>query len=245
MKINGDGLSAAKGFDPNGFLAQIGRGRSVVAYKKRQVMFSQGDAADAVFYVRNGKVKLSVVSQQGKEAVIGMLGATDFFGEGCLTGQPIRIATASAITDCSVMRIEKTAMIQALQDLPPFSELFLAYLLSRNLRIEEDLVDQLFNSSELRLARILLLLAHFGKEGQPEPVIPKISQQTLAEMIGTTRSRVSFFMNKFKKLGFISYNNGLEVHSSLLNVVLHEPLPKVSDTEWHKNKPASQKRPPN
>ena len=204
-------------------------------------MYSQGDPADAVFYIRNGRVKLSVVSQQGKEAVIGMLGPTDFFGEGCLTGQPIRIATASAITDCSVMRIEKAAMIRALQGQPPFSELFLSYLLSRNLRIEEDLVDQLFNSSELRLARILLLLARFGKEGEPEPVIPKISQQTLADMIGTTRSRVSFFMNKFKKLGFISYNHGLEVHSSLLNVVLHEPLPKFAETEWHKSKPASRK----
>ena len=172
-----------------------------------------------------------MVSQQGKEAVIGIFGPADFFGEGCLAGQSSRFATASAITECLIVRIEKPAMVRVLRDQPTFSELFLSYLLSRNLRIEEDLTDQLFNSSELRLARALLLLAHFGKEGEPIPVIPKISQQTLAEMIGTTRSRVSFFMNKFKKLGFIRYDHGLEVHSSLLNVVLHEPIHKLSDLQ--------------
>jgi CRP/FNR family cyclic AMP-dependent transcriptional regulator len=186
-------------------------------------VFSQGDPADALFYIQKGKVKLTVVSQQGKEAVIGLLGLHDFFGEGCLSGQPLRMASATAMTDCQIMRLEKTETILVLHDEPSFSELFLAYLLSRNTRLEEDLVDQLFNSSEKRLARVLLLLANFGKEGKPEPVVAKISQETLAEIIGTTRARVSFFMNKFRKLGLIEYNGGgLHVHSSLMNIVLHD-----------------------
>lgn len=236
MKVENGVLSPVKTFDPKVFLTQAGRERSIFACRKRHVMFSQGDSADAVFYIQRGRVKLAVVSKQGKEAVIGLLGPTDFFGEGCLAGQPIRTATASAITECSIVRVERAAMIRLLHDQPVFSEIFVSYLLSRNLRIEEDLTDQLFNSSELRLARMLLLLARFGKEGEPDPVIPKISQQTLAEMIGTTRSRVSFFMNKFKKLGFIRYNHGLEVHSSLLNVVLHEPIHKDSSPEPHDSK---------
>ena len=186
------------------------------------MVFSQGDPADAIFYIQKGKVKLTVVSEHGKEAVIAILEAGDFFGEGCLAGQPLRIATAGAISECAIMRLEKSDTIRVLHDEPAFSELFLEYLLSRNIRIEEDLVDQLFNSSEKRLARLLLLLANFGKEGKPEPVIANISQETLAEMIGTTRSRVSHFMNKFRKLGFIDYNGGLKVHSSLLNIVLHD-----------------------
>ncbi len=229
MQVQNGILSAAKTFDPVAFLDHVGKARSIFPCQKKQTIFAQGDPADAVFYIQRGRLKLTVVSKQGKEAVIGMLGPTDFFGEGCLAGQPIRMATASAITECSIVRIEKAAMIRILHDQPAFSELFLSYVLSRNLRIEEDLTDQLFNSSELRLARALLLLARFGKEGEPIPVIPKISQQTLAEMIGTTRSRVSFFMNKFKKLGFINYNNGLEVHSSLLNIVLHEPIHEPPD----------------
>lgn len=241
MKIENGVLSAAKAFDPKVFLTQVGQEGATFACRKRHVIFSQGDSANTVFYIQKGRVKLAVVSKQGKEAVIGILGPTDFFGEGCLAGQPIRTATASAITECSIMRVEKAAMIRLLHDRPVFSETFVSYLLSRNLRIEEDLTDQLFNSSELRLARALLLLARFGKEGEPVPVIPKISQQTLAEMIGTTRSRVSFFMNKFKKLGFIQYNHGLEVHSSLLNVVLHEPNHKHSDRELHESKPVSKK----
>ena len=178
-----------------------------------------------MFYIQKGKVKLTVVSNSGKEAVVAILGPGDFLGEACLAGRPLCLATATTMTDCSIVRLEKPAMIRVLREEPAFSELFLAYLLSRNIRIEEDLVDQLFNSSEKRLARVLLLLANFGKEGKPEPVIAKISQETLAEMIGTTRSRVSFFMNKFRKLGFIEYNGGLEglhVHSSLLNIVLHD-----------------------
>ena len=186
------------------------------------MVFSQGDPADAIFYIQKGKVKLTVVSNAGKEAVIAILGAGDFLGEGCLAGQPVRLATATAMSDCSIVRLEKAATIRVLHDEPAFSEMFLSYLLSRNMRIEEDLVDQLFNSSEKRLARVLLLLANFGKEGKPEPVIAKISQETLAEMIGTTRSRVSFFMNKFRKMGFIEYNGELHVHSSLLNIVLHD-----------------------
>ena len=191
-------------------------------YRKKQIIFAQGTSADDVFYVQKGRVKLSVVSKQAKEAVIAILGVGDFFGEGCLAGQPLRMATASAVTDCSALRLQKGATIRALGSNPGFSEMFMAYLLSRNIKVEEDLVDQLFNSSEKRLARLLLLLANFGKEGRQEPVIPKMSQETLAEMIGTTRSRVSFFMNKFRKLGFIDYNDGLEVHSSLLSIVLHD-----------------------
>jgi CRP-like cAMP-binding protein len=209
-------------FDPHAFLATIGEGRKFVLFPKKQGIFTQGDTADAVFYVQTGKIKLTVVSQTGKEATIGILGEGHFFGEACLVGQPIRMLTATAMTDCAVLRIEKKAMMEALHREHEFSDLFVAYLLARNIRYEEDLVDQLFNSSEKRLARILLLLAHFGKEGKPESVIPKISQEMLAEMIGTTRSRVSFFMNRFRKLGFIHYNGGLQVHSSLLNIVLHD-----------------------
>jgi CRP/FNR family transcriptional regulator, cyclic AMP receptor protein len=209
-------------FDPKSFLAKIGNGRSIGKYRKDQIVFSQGDPADAVFYVQKGKVKLTVVSEQGKEAVIAILGTDEFFGEGCLAGQPQRIATVLAMTDSVIVRLEKSAIISVIQQEPAFSEKFIAHLLGRSIRVEADLVDQLFNSSEKRLARLLLLLANFGKEGSPEPVIAKISQETLAEMIGTTRSRVSFFMNKFRKLGFIDYNGGIEVHSSLLNVVLHD-----------------------
>ena len=209
-------------FDSHTFLAKVGSGRTLVAYQEQNPIFTQGEAADAVFYIQEGQVKLSVVSEQGKEVVIAILEAQTFFGEGCLAGQPLRMATATALTDCSLMRIEKPAMIGVLHAEPAFSELFMAYLLSRNSRIEADLIDHLFNSSEKRLARMLLLLAHFGKEGKTETVIPQISQETLAEMIGTTRSRVNFFLNKFRKLGFIDYNGDLRVHSSLLNVVLHD-----------------------
>ena len=209
-------------FDPDAFLARVGAGKTSVALHNQQIVFSQGDPANAVFCIQKGKIQLKVLSQQGKEAIIAILGVDDFFGEGCLAGQPLRMSTAVAVTECSVMRIEKSAMIAALRDEPVFSALFVAYLLTRNIRIEEDLIDQLFNSSEKRLARLLLLLANFGKEGKPEPVIPKVSQESLAAMIGTTRSRVSFFMNKFRKLGFIEYNGSLRVHSSLLHVVLHD-----------------------
>ena len=213
-------------FDPNTFLATIGEGRKNLAVSKKQGIFSQGDAADAVFYIQKGRVKLTVVSKIGREATIGILGEGNFFGEGALAGQALRMGSASAMTDCEIQRIEKKAMVAALHREHAFSDMFVAYLLARNIRYEEDLVDQLFNSSEKRLARVLLLLAHFGKEGVPEPVVPKISQETLAEMVGTTRSRVSFFMNRFRKLGFIHYAGGLEgglqVHSSLLNVVLHD-----------------------
>jgi CRP-like cAMP-binding protein len=211
-------------FDPKKFLATIGEGRKVVAFPKKQTIFSQGDAADAVFYIQEGKVRLTVVSKIGKEATLGILSEGDFFGEGGLAGQALRMGSATAMTDCELLRIDKKAMMLALHREHTFSDLFVAYLLARNIRYEEDLVDQLFNSSEKRLARILLLLAHFGKEGVPETVIPKISQETLAEMIGTTRSRVSFFMNRFRGLGFLDYDagSGLQVHSSLLNVVLHD-----------------------
>jgi CRP/FNR family transcriptional regulator, cyclic AMP receptor protein len=210
-------------FDPKSFLAKIGEGRTISKYRKGQIVFSQGDPADAVFYVQKGKIKVTVVSDQGKEAVVAILGADEFCGEGCLAGQPRRISTVTAMTECMVMRLEKTGIIRVLRGEPGFSELFISHLLARTIRVEEDLVDQLFNSSEKRLARLLLLLANFGKEARPEPIIAKISQETLAEMIGTTRSRVSFFMNKFRRLGFVDYNGGgLEVHSSLLNVVLHD-----------------------
>lgn len=209
-------------FDLNTFLAKAGEGRTLVVYARKKVVFSQGDPADAVFFIQKGKVKLTVVAKNGKEAVVALLGPGDFLGEGCLAGQPLRMATALTISDSSIVRLAKQSVMRMLHNEPSFSEIFLAYVLSRNIRIEEDLVDQLFNSSEKRLARLLLLLANFGKEGRPEPVIPKVSQETLAEMIGTTRSRVSFFMNKFRKLGFIEYNDRLEVHSSLLNVVLHD-----------------------
>jgi CRP/FNR family cyclic AMP-dependent transcriptional regulator len=217
-------VKKGRAFDPRKFLATIGEGRKVVTVPKKQTIFTQGDAADAVFYIQEGKVRLTVVSKIGKEATLGILNDGEFFGEGGLAGQPLRMGSATAMTDCELLRIDKKAMILALHREHTFSDLFVAYLLARNIRYEEDLVDQLFNSSEKRLARILLLLAHFGKEGVPETVIPKISQETLAEMIGTTRSRVSFFMNRFRKLGFLNYNggSGLQVHSSLLNVVLHD-----------------------
>ena len=211
-------------FDLKTFLSTISGGRKIEDFVKRQTIFAQGDSSDAVFYIKEGKVKLTVVSQIGKEATIGILNNGAFFGEGCLTGQPLRLCSATAMTDCSVMKIDKKSMMEVLHREHAFSDMFVAYLLARNIRYEEDLVDQLFNSSEKRLARILLLLAHFGKEGQPETVIPKMSQETLAEMIGTTRSRVSFFLNRFRKLGFIDYDggSGLQVHSSLLNIVLHD-----------------------
>ena len=203
-------------FDPKVFLAKVGEGKTISRYRKDQLVFSQGQVADAVFYIQQGKVKLTVVSEQGKEAVVAILAPCDFFGEGCLNGHPLRLATTRAIEECVITRLEKATMIAALHNQPEFSELFMSYLLARNGRIEEDLIDQLFNSSEKRLARILLLLANFGKEGRPEPIVGKFSQETLAEMIGTTRSRVSFFMNKFRKLGFIEYNGQIEVHNSLV-----------------------------
>jgi CRP/FNR family transcriptional regulator, cyclic AMP receptor protein len=209
-------------FDPQAFLAAIGEGRKSMLFKRNQGIFAQGETADAVFYIQTGKVKLTVVSKTGREATIGILSEGDFCGEGSLAGQAIRMGSATALTDCALLRIDKKAMMEALHRKREFSVMFVAYLLERNIRYEEDLVDQLFNSSEKRLARILLLLAHFGKEGTPETVVPKISQEMLAEMIGTTRSRVSFFMNRFRKLGFIRYNGGLQVHSSLLNVVLND-----------------------
>lgn len=215
-------IKGGRSFNPKTFLAKVGEGRTIVRYRKDQIVFSQGDPADAVFYIQRGKAKVTVVSQQGKEAVVAMLGTDEFFGEGCLAGQAQRIATVTAVTESVIMRLEKAAIIRVIHQEPAFSEVFIAHLLGRTIRIEADLVDQLFNSSEKRLARLLLLLANFGKEGKPEPVIAKISQETLAEMIGTTRSRVSFFMNKFRRLGFIHYNGGIEVHSSLLNLVLHD-----------------------
>jgi CRP-like cAMP-binding protein len=211
-------------FDTRTFLSTINGGRKIEAFPKKQTIFAQGDSANAVFYIKEGKVKLTVVSQIGKEATIGILTEGEFFGEGCLTGQPLRLCSATTMTDCSVMKIDKKSMNEVLHREHAFSDMFVGYLLARNIRYEEDLVDQLFNSSEKRLARALLLLAHFGKEGVPEPVVPKVSQETLAEMIGTTRARVSFFMNRFRKLGFIDYGEGggLQVHSSLLNIVLHD-----------------------
>jgi CRP/FNR family cyclic AMP-dependent transcriptional regulator len=213
-------------FDPKAFLARTGAGRALADYAKNHTIFLQGEPADAIFYIQKGKIKLTVVSKQGKEAVVAILGAGDFFGEGCLAGQFLRMASATTMLECSILRIEKASAIRLLHEQPAFSELLLHHMLSRNIRIEEDLVDQLFNSSEKRLARVLLLLANFGKEGKPSLVIPKISQETLAEIVGTTRSRVSFFMNRFRKLGFIQYNgqfdSGLEVHSSLLNIILHD-----------------------
>jgi CRP-like cAMP-binding protein len=211
-------------FDTKTFLSTIDGGRKTAVFSKIQAIFVQGDSSDSVFYIQKGKVRLTVVSQSGKEATIGILNQGDFFGEGCLAGQTFRLFSATAMTDCSVMRIDKKSMVEVLHQEHAFSDMFVAYLLTRNIRYEEDLVDQLFNSSEKRLARILLLLAHFGKEGKPVSVVPKMSQEMLAEMIGTTRSRVSFFMNRFRKLGFIDYDtgSGLQVHSSLLGVVLHD-----------------------
>ena len=216
------GAKKKRDFDPTTFLATIGEGRKIMSFRTKQTVFAQGHPADAVFYIQKGKVKLTVVSNNGKEATIGILSDRFFFGEGCLAGQPLRMSAATAMTDCDLLRIEKKAMMEVLHREHALSDMFVAYLLTRNIRYEEDLVDQLFNSSEKRLARILLLLAHFGKEGKPESVVPKISQEMLAEMVGTTRSRVSFFMNRFRKLGFIHYNGGLQVHSSLLNIVLHD-----------------------
>jgi len=209
-------------FNPQNFLNQVGNGKNILRFPRKQVLFSQGDTTDAVFYVQAGKVKLTVVSPQGKEAVIAILEPGSFFGEGCLAGQRVQLATATIVDEARIVRIDKQSMLQLLQDDHTFSTLFLAYMLARNLRIQEDLVDQFFNSSEKRLARILLLMAHSGREGKPEVVIPKISQETLAEMIGTTRSRVSFFMTRFKKRGLIHYDGGLHVHSSLLTIVLHD-----------------------
>jgi CRP/FNR family cyclic AMP-dependent transcriptional regulator len=218
-------------FDPKIFLAKVGDGITISRYQTDQIVFSQGEVADAVFYVQEGEIKLTVISKQGKEAVVGIVRPTQFFGEGCLNGHPLRVTTAAAINECLITRIAKKAMISTMHDEPEFSELFTAYLLSRNSRIEEDLIDQLFNSSEKRLARLLLLLANFGKEGTPQPIIGKFSQETLAEMIGTTRSRVSFFMNRFRKLGYIEYNGKLEIRNSLLNVVLYDkPEIKRKDT---------------
>jgi CRP-like cAMP-binding protein len=216
------GNDTALAFDPKAFLTRIETGKTTREYRNEQVIFSQGDAADAVFYVESGKVKLTVVSTRGKEAVIGVLERGSFFGEGCLAAQALRMATASAMQPSSIVRVGKSTMVRVLHRDPEFAALFIAYLLSRNVRIEEDLVDQLFNSSEKRLARILLLLAHFGKESKPETVIAKVSQETLAAMVGTTRSRVSYFMNRFRKLGFIHYNGGLQVHSALLTVLLRD-----------------------
>jgi CRP/FNR family transcriptional regulator, cyclic AMP receptor protein len=215
-------------FDPKEFLSKIGKGRSIAKYRTSEIIFSQGDQADSVFFIDAGKVKLTVISEQGKEAVVAVLGKGDFCGEGCLAGQPKRIATAAAMMDCEVMQLQKDAIIRVLHDEPAFSELFISHILTRTIRVEADLIDQLFNSSEKRLARALLLLANFGKEGRPEPILAKVSQETLAEMIGTTRSRVSFFMNKFRQLGFIEYNGSLNVHSSLLNVLLHDQ-PQLRD----------------
>ncbi|MGZ9142840.1 MAG: Crp/Fnr family transcriptional regulator [Candidatus Binatia bacterium] len=213
-------------FDPKSFLAKIGEGRGIGTYRKDQIVFSQGDRGDEVFYIQSGKVKITVVSEQGKEAVTAILGPDEFFGEGCLAGQVLRISTVAAMMESVIVRLVKAAIVRVIHEEPAFSEMFIAHLLGRTIRVEADLVDQLFNSSEKRLARMLLLLANFGKEGKPESIIAKISQDTLPDMIGTTRSRVSFFMNRFRKLGFIEYNsdnNGrIEVHTSLLNAVLHE-----------------------
>ena len=216
-------IKTKRDFDPRKFLATIGEGRKIVQVAKKQTIYAQGAACDAVFYIQAGKVRLTVIAKNGKEATIGILNPGDFFGEGVLAGQPLRMGSATALTACELMRIDRKAMMLALHREHAFSDMFVEYLLSRNIRYEEDLVDQLFNSSEKRLARILLLLAHFGKDGKPESVIPKMSQETLADMIGTTRSRVSFFMNRFRKLGFLDYGeSGLQVHSSLLNIVLHD-----------------------
>jgi len=215
-------------FDPAAFLATAGAGRNISTYSKKEVIFAQGDDADSVFYIKKGKVKVAVVSKDGKEAVVALLGRDEFAGEGCLLGQPKRLATASAMAECEVMCVQKSEIQRVILDEPAFSQMFVAHILARNARVEEDLVDQLFNSTEKRLARLLLLLANFGKEGRPEPILAKISQEMLAEMIGTTRSRVSHFMNKFRRLGFIDYNGHLEVHSSLLGVLLADQPRTVS-----------------
>jgi CRP/FNR family transcriptional regulator, cyclic AMP receptor protein len=224
IKKNGRGAR----FDPAHYFETAAKGRNISTHPRKQIIFAQGEAADAVFYIKKGKIKVTVVSTHGKEAVVALLGVDEFLGEGCLIGQPKRLATATAMTECIIMRVDKVEILRVLQDEPAFSNMFISHILARNARVEEDLVDQLFNSTEKRLARMLLLLANFGKEGRPEPIIAKISQETLAEMIGTTRSRVSHFMNKFRQMGFIDYNGHLEVHSSLLSVVLSEPAPSVS-----------------
>jgi CRP/FNR family transcriptional regulator, cyclic AMP receptor protein len=210
-------------FDPKVFLAKVNGGRTISHYRNEQIVYAQGSPADSVFYIQKGKAKVTVLSELGKEAVVAMLGPGDFFGEGCLASQTLRMATVAALTECVIVRMEKANIIRVIHEEPSFAELFISHLLARNIRVEEDLVDQLFNSSEKRLARTLLLLANFGKENsEPDPILAKISQETLAEMIGTTRSRVSQFMNKFRKLGLIDYNGHIEIHRSLLNVVLHE-----------------------
>ena len=218
-------------FDPAVFLETAAKGRIISTHQNKEIIFAQGDVADSVFYIKAGKIKVTVVSKQGKEAVVAILGTDEFLGEGCLLGQPRRLATAAAMTECVTMRVEKSEIQRVLQDEPAFSKMFVSHILARNARVEEDLVDQLFNSTEKRLARVLLLLANFGKDGQPQPIIAKITQETLAEMIGTTRSRVSHFMNKFRQLGFIDYNGHLEVHSSLLSVVLQEQPRTVIPSE--------------
>jgi CRP/FNR family transcriptional regulator, cyclic AMP receptor protein len=224
------GRPAKAVFDAKEFLEKLGSGKTILQFEKNQNVFTQGEVADTVFYIQKGKIKLTVVSKQDKEAVVGILGPGQFFGEGCMNGHPLRIATTTTMESCIITSITKQAMKDALHDQPAFSELFVAYLLTRNSRIEEDLIDQLFNSSERRLARMLLLLSHFGKEGVPQQISPNISQETLAEMIGTTRSRVSHFMNKFRKLGLISYNGHIEVNSSLLDAVLHD-RPELKEDE--------------
>jgi CRP/FNR family transcriptional regulator, cyclic AMP receptor protein len=224
------GMIMSDSFDSKAFLAKVGTGKTISIYQKDQNIFEQGDAADTIFYVQKGRIKLTVQSERGKEAVVGILEAGQFFGEGCMNGHPLRISTTTALEDSVITAITKKAMLEVLRIEPTFSEMFVAYLLKRNGRIEEDLIDQLFNSSERRLARLLLLLANFGKEGHPQPIEPNISQETLAEMIGTTRSRVSFFMNRFRKLGLISYNGKIEVNSSLLSAVLHDK-PEIQDDE--------------
>jgi CRP-like cAMP-binding protein len=224
IKKNGN----AARFDPARYFETAAKGRNISTHPRKQIIFAQGEAADAVFYIKRGKVKVTVISTHGKEAVVALLGIDEFLGEGCLIGQPKRLATATAMTECVIMRVDKSEILRVLQDEPAFSRMFISHILARNARVEEDLVDQLFNSTEKRLARMLLLLANFGKEGRPEPIVAKISQETLAEMIGTTRSRVSHFMNKFRQMGFIDYNGHLEVHSSLLSVVLSEQTPTVS-----------------
>ncbi len=220
-------------FDPESFIAKVGEGRSSRTWSKEQTVFAQGDRADAVFYIQQGQVKISVVSEQGKEAIVAVLGPDEFFGEACLAGQSRRLATALTMTECTIVRLERTAILKLLQDEPDFAETFITHILQRTIRVEADLVDQLFNSSEKRLARALLLLANFGKDEEPEKKIIEISQESLAEMIGTTRSRVSFFMNKFRKLGFIHYNGGIRIHSSLLNVVLNDQPHIVRDQLGH------------
>lgn len=222
LKRAGNSAREKLPFDPKAFLMKVNGERTIVELRKNQIVYRQGDPADAVFYVQKGKAKVTVVSEQGKEAVVALLGAGDFFGEGCLVGQPLRLATVATLSECAITRMPKTEIVNIIHTEPAFAELFISHLLTRNSRVEADLVDQLFNSSEKRLARTLLLLANFGKAGAPEPVLPKISQETLAEMVGTTRSRVSFFMNKFRKLGLIDYNGQIVVHRSLLNLILHE-----------------------